>query len=248
MKILTVIAFHKGDGAQAEKLCDWIFSLNNRQTRGHCLLVAASDTHAELVTKVQLAAEVAFKSVVVHVEKSNPPQTNQKSERVNKMFLEAADFVHANYRWPFLFLEPDCVPLKAGWFESIENAYHNQPKHYMGMFLRFKNPDRTCLSRMAVYPNHATTDLKMFCIGAAPFNMAAGQTLIAKASKNPLFQHLEVRSEEDASKVRPDAALLHHDKKGWIIRQLRNSPKQMNVDNGEFVPVRTITKATRLAA
>src|ERR1035437_8682977 len=124
-KILIVIPFCKGDGAMAEKLCDWIFFLNNKESRGYCLLVMSSDVHAEMATKVQLAAEVAFESVSM-IQQTTGSAT--KSEGTNRSFLHAATFVNANFKWPFLFLEPDCVPLQSHWLESLSEAYRSQPK------------------------------------------------------------------------------------------------------------------------
>lgn len=246
-KILTVIPFSKGDGALAERLVDWIYFLNGKQPRGHCLLVASGDTHAELVTKVQLSAEVAFESVTVFVDKVNPVPSQPKIERVNRMFLSVATFVGANFKWPFLFLPPDCVPLKSQWLETLAESYRAQPKRFMGSFLKYEG-EKICLSRVAIYPRNAVADLRQYCTMPGAFNLMAGQILVNMACKSKLFQQLEYRGDGDKAKIRPDAVLLHGDKKGQLIALLRKELKPKPVVNGESVPIRTTERPVRLAA
>lgn len=219
INILTVIPFCKGDGALAEKLIDWMFSLNSRKKLGHCLLVPSTDCHAELITKVQISAEVAFESAMFHNDPS--PTDGSKSQRINNKFMAASEHIAKHFKWPFLWLEPDCVPLKPSWLDELADAYAAQPKRYMGPILKYTNPDRICLSRVAIYPSDAVTDLGSHCKSNMPFNIAAGDGLVSMAGKSTLFQQLDYRDEADKAKIRPNAVLLHHDKKGQLASFLR---------------------------
>lgn len=249
-KILIVIPFCKGDGAMAEKLVDFIFFLNGRQSRGHCLLVPSGDVHAELVTKVQLAAEVAFESVTM-CPNSNPAPAPTKFEGTNRAFLSAATFINANFKWPFLFLEPDCVPLQSHWLESLAESYRAQPKRYMGPIMKYVTPDKTeklFLARVAVYPTDAVNDLKQYCGTPQEFSLMAGDNLVKMASKSQLFQQMQYKDAADKTKLRPDTVLLHGDKKGQLMTMLRGELKPAPVANGEVIPVRTIQTPARSAA
>lgn len=249
-KILIVIPFCKGDGAMAEKLADWIFFLNNRQARGHCLLVPSRDVHDEMVTKVQLAAEVAFESVSTFhnaFSKPSPP----KAEAANRAFIGAATFVNENFKWPFLFLEPDCVPLQSHWLESLAEAYRSQPKRYMGPIMKYTLPDKTeklFLARVAVYPPDAVNDLKQYCGTPQEFSLMAGENLVRMSAKSQLFQQMQYKDGADKAKLRSDAVLLHGDKKGQLMSVLRGELKPAPVANGEVVAIRTTQKPARVAA
>src|ERR1035437_1325445 len=249
-KILIAIPFCKGDGAMAEKLCDWIFFLNGKQSRGHCLLVPSGDIHAELVTKVQLAAEVSFESVSV-CPNTTPTPAPTKFEGTNRAFLNAATFVNTNFKWPFLFLEPDCVPLQSHWLESLSEAYRSQPKRYMGPIMKYTLPDKTeklFLARVAVYPPDAVNDLKQYCGTPQEFSLMAGENLVRMSAKSQLFQQMQYKDGADKAKLRSDAVLLHGDKKGQLMSVLRGELKPAPVANGEVVAIRTTQKPARVAA
>lgn len=224
MNIVLVIPFCKGDGAIAEKLIDWMFSLNGRKRLGHCLLVPSMDCHAELVTKVQISAEVAFESATFHNDPT--PQEGPKYQRINAKFLSAAEHIEKHFKWPFLWLEPDCVPLKSSWLDELASAYSAQPKRYMGPILKYANPDRICLSKVAIYPPDAVKDLGQHCKSNMPFSLSAGAGLVSMASKSSLFQQLDYHSESDRSKIRPNSVLLHHDKKFQLAGLLRRKEIQ----------------------
>lgn len=234
----------------AEKLCDFIYFLNHKAARGHCLLVPSGDVHAELVTKVQLAAEVAFESVTV-CPNSNPDPAPTKFEGTNRAFLSAATFVNANFKWPFLFLEPDCVPLQPHWLESLAESYRAQPKRYMGPIMKYSLADgieKHFLARVAVYPPDAVNDLKQYCGTPQEFSLMAGENLVKMASKSELFQQMQYKDTDDKSKIRSDRVLLHGDKKGLLMSALRGELKPSPVANGEVIPVRTIQTPARAAA
>ena len=226
MKLLIVIPFCKTDGAQAEQLCDWIFQLNESVPIGHVLLVAAADVHPELMTKVQLAAEVAFNTVTIFRDGGNTAPT--KNEKINRMILNASEFVAKHFNWPFVLLEPDSVPLKPEWIEAIATAYESQPKRFLGSFMQFQAADKSnklCLARSGVYPVNAADTLRAFCGTAAPFNMLAGETIIPMANKSGLFQQLEIKDVADLAKVRPDAVVVHGDKRSILLTSLQPAEK-----------------------
>lgn len=225
MKILCCIPFCPDNGAIAEKLCDWVFYLNGKQASGHALLVPSGDTHAELVTKVQISAELAFESVTVHVDKGNSDSNRPKPERINRAFVTTALQVNSYFNWPFLWLEPDCVPLSEGWLEVLANAYEAQPKRYLGAFLRL--PDQSlCLSRVSIYPKDAINDLQPFCSTDKPFNILAAPSVLKMATKSKLFQQLSLKSDDELSKVRADSVLFHCDKKGILMASLKAKMRQ----------------------
>ena len=135
-KLLVVIPFCTADAAQAERLIDFIFTLNGRKPHGHCLLVAAPEVHAEMKTKIQISAEVTFESSsMIEIGAWSKPSVI-KPQKTNEIFEFAATYVQDHCSWPFLWLEPDCAPLKAGWLDTLTAAYFNQPKKFFGSFMQ----------------------------------------------------------------------------------------------------------------
>lgn len=222
--MIIALMFSAGDAPRAESLLDWIFQLNGKQPHENpLLLVAASNVHAEMQTKVKIAGELAFKYVELVVA------NNTDSEKVmsfNRLWRATAQTVKDRYHVPWLLLEPDCVPIKQGWIEHLELAYHSQPKRYFGRRLKFqaRDEEKMCIGKIAIYPNDAANDLTGYCDSIVSFNQLAGDIIVPRATITGLIQQIDIRGEEDFSKVRPDAVLLHSDKTGALIRHLQSQP------------------------
>jgi hypothetical protein len=206
MNLLVVIPFNALDSAMAESLCDWIYQLSDRKQSGSCLLIAYANVHEEAQVKVKCAAEVAFE----HVELSVAPEisSSSKVDRIKHLFRFAADYIIKNYRLSWLWLEPDCVPLKKDWLEQLASAYESQPKRYLGAYMKMAD-DKFFLARISVYPTDTIKDL------------AASTPLVSLATKTRLTQEIKYNHGTDLDKIREDAILLHSDKSGQLIKHLR---------------------------
>ena len=213
MKLLMVLPYCASDAPQAERLCDWCFELNGRRASGNILLVAASDVHEEMRVKVKLAAEVAFETVDVLV--AQPIADAMKTVKINRTFQQGAEAVAKHFQWPFLWLEPDCVPLKYGWLGDIGKAYEHQPKRYLAPHLKLDSASETVfMGRVGVYPNSVAGEIGQFTANTINFERAGGETLLARSTKTRLIQ---MTTYESVSKIREDALLLHSDKTGDLI-------------------------------
>jgi len=222
--LLITIPFTAENAPVAERLCDWIFKLNGRNPKGHALLVAAHDVHAEMCAKVAIAAEVACATS----ELIAAPELKLVSPTAatNHLFKFAGDYILRHFRCPWLWLEPNCVPLKPGWLEQLILAYESQPKRFMGAHLKFANAaaetgEKICLARCSVYPADAINDLEPHCASNAPFNLAAAEHVLSRSIKSRLIQ--ELAYDGDFDKVRVDACVLNGDKTGLLIEQLRTA-------------------------
>jgi hypothetical protein len=221
--LLIVIPLTTDDAWRAEALCDWIYQVGGKRAEGHCLLAPSSDVHGELKTKVRLAAEMAF--VGVETFDVQPCGGESKADRVNGLFRQVASHISGAYRFPFLWLEPDCVPLRKGWIKALADAYANQPKRYMGSHLALQPKDssgkHTILARTSIYPATAIRDLDGYCQSNVPFERLAAPTTVPRSSKTKLIQQIAFTEDTSPEKVRDDAVLLHHDKTGALIEMLR---------------------------
>lgn len=229
---------------QAERLLDLIAIQNNKQPRGHCLLVAAPDTHAETQTKIKIAAEVAFESVELLAVPWPAVAHTSKVEAVNYLWWSAATHAARCYQWPFLWLEPDCVPLSRVWLESLEASYYRQPKRYLGSILASQDGKTRSLSRVAIYPRGAGGELKEFAAGKVPFEMASASMIVPRAEKTKLLQQLAFAAETDRKLIRDNAVLLHSDKQAVLLSALIDEASKPNPDDGYVLDHATLEKAT----
>lgn len=221
-KLLVVIPFSANDGVMAEHLCDFIYLVNKRVQEGSCLLVVAGDVHEEMKHKVELAAQVAFE----HVHTITAPKLvdPNKNVMVNALFKLAAEYVGATYRLPWLWLEPDCVPLKYGWLEKLAEAYDEQPKRYAGPWKSVTTTGMIFLNRIAIYPPDAIADLASAFTGGGQFSITAGPVVHPKSTKLKLIQ--EVAITDESTPVEAGTVLVHSDKQGVLMNTLRDKFEQ----------------------
>lgn len=210
MNILTVIPTHAGDCIRAEKLIDQLFALNRKEQKGHCLLVLAPSVPQENRDKLRISAEVAFKSVTLFTPELGR-ELKEKPEFVGAMLAKTSMFVVKTFRTPWLWLEPDCLPLSCGWLEKLAEAYEDQPKRYLGGHL--KHGEAIALSRVAIYPVDAVRDLEAAAGMQIPFEFYAKDL----SSKSRLFQTVKLESSTDNHLIRPDAVLAHSDKLALLV-------------------------------
>jgi hypothetical protein len=229
MKIIPVLAVSANDAPQAEALLDYLALVHQRIPTGHLVLAFAPDLHGEYQTKLRIAAEIGFETVdtiTVGWPAENAP--TGKVEGVNHFFQKVAQHMARHYRLPFLWFEPDCVLTNPLGLNQIAEAYEAQPKLYLGTILADAK-DRKCFARVGVYPRGAAQDLHPFFAQKMPFEIAAGEPLVARAGKTRLIQMLPILMPEDLTKVRADAVLVHGDKAGILLQSL--------VDKLKYVPM-----------
>lgn len=198
--IVVVIPFDSSDVARAERLCDLIYWQSGQKPEGHVLLAASHDVHGEFVEKCRIAATVAFQTVDV-IKLSPVSHTDSKTLKLNHSLRETSKYIKDNYRVPFLWLEPDCVPLKRGWLKAIGQAYHSQPKRYMGCHVA--SGEKKYLFRVAVYPHYAFSELEM--------------NLVEKSSKTKLIQ---IGKYADGMEFDKEAVIFRRDESGDLVEKL----------------------------
>lgn len=222
--LLIVIPTHAGDAPLAERLLDWIFELHGRQPRGHGLVVCASDVHPEMQKKLEISATLAFETFTVVQAKASERVRNV--ERLNDLWLFVAGHMAEAYRAPWLWLEPDCVPVREDWVERLSDAYYDQPKRYVGPHLKIK--EQVFLSKVAMYPVGALNDLKKACAESVPFWVAGSSVTLPKSTKTRIIQHGVFVLENGLGQIRPETVLYHSDKTQMMIEFLR-AAREANV-------------------
>lgn len=221
MNLITVISCHNSDCIRAERLIDQIFALNRKEQKGCVFLIFAPSVPQENRDKVRISAEVTFKSVII-LNAAIPKEIENKASVASShlpitanLMSQAADYIHKHCHLPWLWLEPDSLPVKEGWMEKIAETYASQPMRYMASHLKVQDGDkeRFFISRMGVYPNDAANDFKK----ATEIGDSIEGYVFGMSSKCRLFQQISIQSPDDVSKLRPDVVLAHSDKRAILV-------------------------------
>lgn len=217
-KLLIVLPTCADDAALTERLLTHIYHLNGKQAKGYLLLAWAADVHGEYRAKIKISAELAFETVS-ELSLARQGNIQNKVEQISSAFRQVAAHVQSHFRFPWLWLEPDCVPLKSGWIEALADAYDSQPKRYCGSILGSQDGKKLLgMARVGIYHPAAFSELDKFCNDPnVGFEFVAGGHVVERCTKTKLIQQFSITDDASLSKIRPDAVLLHGDKWGKVI-------------------------------
>lgn len=225
--ILLTIPFWQENAAQTEQLLEFIFAQNDRmQIAGHVLLANVAGVDKEMIERIRISAELAFRGVHQFEVRALADARAPKWRAINNAFTQTATHIAANFRWPFWWMEPDCVPIRRGWLSRMVLEYGTQPKHYFGTRLKIEvagKPEMFIMARNGVYPNNAIVDIPA---AEAPFEISSAVKVFPKFTPSKLIQQAIINSPDGVATVRPDAIMLHGDKMGYLRRHFE----------AEFVP------------
>ena len=250
-KLLVVIGTHNGDFQQAENLVNWIGELDGR-LEFPALIVVDQTVEQSRYTELFKKAKEVFSHV--RLLTAQIPAIGWKP---NKMFMIAAKYVRDNYSLPFLWLEPDCVPLKSGWLADIAQAYAQSPLRYMGAIIEQTGqrglPPKH-LTGCSVYPNDAFNDfdsMPSVTNGSSAWDIAGADRIATAAQNTPLIQHFwgeptkwpvffetvpagAPDNHVGLNFINPSAVMFHRDKEGTLMPVLRKwkTPSILPLDTG----------------
>lgn len=199
-----------------------------------CLLVADPDvTWVDGQRAIELAGK-AFSNVDMvaldnHVEGWIPGS--------NALFRRAAEEAKAR-NLPFLLVEPDAVPLKAGWVETIADAYTRFGKPFMGAMVSHQQSGLPSpyLEGVAVYPANAIDIMAPAFRDDQSWTLACASKVVPMAVNSVLFKHLWGEKGKPPTfalnaiggtnvfslqQIPPDAVIWHRCHDGSLIRLLR---------------------------
>ena len=200
-----------------------------------CLL-AAYEVDRETVDSVkELALRVFGK---VDAVKQAGPGPAGWPRACNSMFQCAAKHIRETAKQPFLWVEPDSVPMREGWLNDIEAEYKRSGKAFMGTTFEWVGPNRRLLhlNGNAVYPADIAR-YNPYCLHAneLPWDVVRPELTLRHAHISPLFQHTPGDPPFTHAWTFPDAgsmirlrggiAIFHRCKDGSLIRQLRTQKK-----------------------
>ncbi len=119
MKIAVVIPFCRDDQAKAEKLIKWIGELGGCE-ENELLFVAANDVD-ENSLYIKGNKEIFLSSEGVKAPFKLADESHPRGP--NLMFETACKYMAKFGEEPWLWLEPDAVPMRKGWLQMLEAEY-----------------------------------------------------------------------------------------------------------------------------
>jgi hypothetical protein len=192
------------------------------------LLIADARCSQETTAEIALAAGATFASVTVL------PFTDhfrKWPEAPNATFSFAARHIMAHQNAPWLLLEPDCCPLKAGWRDAIWQEYSGQSKPFLGDFVHVDQPDFIDhMSGVAVYPANMIEAAGLALISSEiAWDVAAAAQIVPQMTRSKLilhsWNHAPFESwdavEREIFAVKPECVLFHASKDGSLIDRMR---------------------------
>jgi len=153
---------------------------------------------------------------------------------------------------PWLFCEPDCIPLKKSWLAELEDAYRRGGKPFMGVLVPAGPNFPDHMAGNGVYPARAVA-LAPSLVSEKKMNVAwdirgAAQVvpkmqptrLIHQLYRRPPFNSLE----EFQATIPAEAVLFHSDKYGRIIQLLSGVSPHVAGDSGDNTQPAAATEPT----
>lgn len=223
--LAVVLPFIEREREQVLRLIDWILKLSGKPLSRTLYLVPFKGLK---IDDVLAAARETFADVKVIADSEGATSDWKKGDKVrdaagpNSLFRQAAWWFHLHRELgPWLWMEPDCVPLSAGWSEALETAYRASGKPFLGARMKFAAGDY--LNGAAVYPRDAVVRAPSLVSRAtwtefpdfeAAFDVAGGAEVLRQATLTDLIA-LPALGEP-----RKEAVLFHGDRDGELLQKL----------------------------
>lgn len=244
--MIVVIPFNPGDADLALAQLEFIGQLGGTE-QYNCLLVADAAVDWGKSVDLLTLANRTFRSATLIC-------TDQPVEGwpmgANALWRLAAQHAKANGVY-WLWLEPDCIPVKRGWLIALDKI---KGIGFTGHVYDWHSQHRKLMSGIAIYPPEAL-DLIGPCIEAEPlraWDVSGAEIVLSRATPTKFIHHFWGEKDlpptfienkvSDSPKnaftladIFPEAVLFHRNKDQSLIRLLRHKLKMSAA--GHFVVV-----------
>lgn len=227
--MIAYINFCSKDRDLALRLIQWIGLLGGVKEHEMVLQssrqVVADGGHAELFEE----AKKHFKAV----DHFTPFTEDERGwpQSPNHGWMQALQHVREKLQKPWLWMEPDCVPLKSTWLDEIEAEYVKGNKPFMGA--EITTPAHR-MSGVGAYPPMVVSFLRHkrladMAVRNEAFDSYFATEIVPKAHFTKLIQNVHWMAPEVAptfpsmeplSLIDPQAVLFHRCKDGTLLDRL----------------------------
>lgn len=255
--LLVVTAYCSKDRALAAKLMEWISELTIADRAAlHCLLVSDASVSVDEKKEMGALAKRTFGTVMM-VDAVVPG-----GHAPNHMFLAAAQWIFQCCKLPWLWLEPDAVPLTPTWVDDLSEQYADIPFKFMGPVIRSNQPGIPSLhmTGTAIYPQDAWLvyqGMERLKTDNVAWDIESAGAVMPRTGNTHLIHHFwgerdlpphfvqtlsanKAENDVDLSFIRAGAVLFHRCKDGSLIDLLRQKCAPQSTQDGSVV--KAVTK------
>jgi len=234
--VLVILAVCHRDTAQARALLSWIGELDGTLPQHEFTLITSSLVPQDDQVALQDLARRVFPQTT-HLHQTTPDERNNVTAATALFRIALLDWVERHRQVPFLWLEPDCVPICSGWIDQIEAAYRAGGKAFMGCVYPYPNSH---MNGCGVYPSNARM-FNRFLIADSQrtFDNDHPELTLRHTLDTPLIRRMLADTATATPMSFPDAAnlsvipngcvLFHGCKDGTLIERLRERRVGSNV-------------------
>lgn len=243
--LIAVIPYHAKDLESARNLLTWIKELGG--CPGHsCILAADATVPKEKRQEIKALARQSFENA-----DTIPLAIPERGYAPNHMFMLTAQQIMFSYKLPWLWLEPDAVPIRSGWLSTLSEEYAGSPKRLLGGLVESNQPGLPAvhLTGVSIYPCDVFPLFDGFAsIKSAnvAWDMEAASATVPRAKNSQYMQHFWGTRElaptfvkETAAGqppnaltlefIKADVVLFHRNKDGTLIELLREQLKHETI-------------------
>lgn len=225
--MFTVLSVAPPEFDRAKQLLEWIRDLDG-MTPHRLAILGTFHLDIKDMAELRRVAVQAFADVTM--VKQQAANEGAWPRRGNALFKDTCAWIKANLKGePWLWLECDCVPMRAGWLDAIEKEYRECGKAFMGTIYERPFPH---INGVMVYPNDPLLIARRMCANPSiAWDLAEAKTVMDRGYNTPLMHRsLAVperntchtfNRESDLGRIRPEAVLFHGCKDGSLINLLR---------------------------
>ncbi len=222
--MLVALSFHPGDERVCLKLAGWIRELGPYPS--HSVLLIC-DVRCGLSAAIRQELDGAgFDSIE---QLTNQSIIDGWKVAPNFVFNLVARHIAATNNQPFLWLEPDVIPMSKNWLDALQTAYRLGNKPFMGDYVNVDNVPPH-MSGIAIYPGDliAAGAGDALIAGDIPWDVVSAAQVLPKLHKTNLighaWKHPPFNNQGEVDNLRaqhPEMVLFHADKSGSLIDLLR---------------------------
>lgn len=230
----VALSYHQGDLDQAQRWADWTAELGGTGNHSLFVMPVKGCPHIKVDTskwKEVLPCQDGYG--ISGNWNANTPVRDAAGP--NSMIRQFAWVFQARGKGPWMFCEPDAIPMRSSWLDELEAEYARGAKPYMaalipgvdGEYQTHPNgnmilPADAAFNEGLMLPVYATFGGTTIEIA---FDVACAKKVIPFMHETRLIQQIfrgeSFKTKEDLARIRPDTVLFHNSKDGSLINLLR---------------------------